>query len=209
MLQISFFSGPIPAQKEIWIFADQLLNQTQGWLKKLEFEYLKDGRIPQLYLYEKYFIRTYPQDENSIYKHNFIAEIRNQIANTTMRKVLLPSAVLILISNEKLEDAVFTIECMEGLLCWLFDEIHEIIRYQLSCLPQKSKNFEEPRVYILKALPKPTKAKNLNLFKGVRRKFNQTLQSILEDYHNFGFINVHEITTREKDEKFFISQYDG
>lgn len=64
-------------------------------------------------------------------------------------------------------------------------------------------------VYFLKILPKPTEAPGNTLFKGVRRKFNSTLQDMLQGYHSFGFINVHEITTREKDERFFISPRSG
>lgn len=162
--------------------------------------------MPTLYIHENYNVRTYPND---IQETNFLKEIRNQIATTVMRKINLPSAMLIMISNDLLDDAVFTIECMEGALCWLFDEILEIIKFQWKCLPQKSKKRDEPRIYMLKALPKPQKIPKSNLYKGVRRKFNAMLQTILEDYHGFGFINAHEITTREKDEKFFISNYDG
>lgn len=122
-----------------------------------------------------------------------------------MRKILLPSAILILISNHHLDDAVFAVECLEGMIRWLLDEVDDIVKFQKKILPQKSKKFDQPRIYILKALPKPQSAKNSTLFKGVRRRFNNALQTMLEGYPNFGFINIHEITTREKDEIFFIS----
>lgn len=126
-----------------------------------------------------------------------------------MRKVMLPKVILIMLSSSTLDNAVFAIECMEGLLRWLLDEIEDLIKFQKKALPEKSKHFENPRVYFLKILPKPKETQNQNLFKGVRRKFNSTLQNMLESYHSFGFINVHEITTRDKDERFFISPRSG
>lgn len=198
----------MPASQEIWIFGDHFLTETQGWLKKLEFAHLQNPKMPALYIHEEYNVRTYltnlaKEDDN------FIKAIRNEIATTVMRKVMLPAAILIIVSNDILDDAVFTIECMDGILRWLMDEIFEIIKFQWKCLPQKSKKLDEPQIYILKALPKPNKIAKANLFRGVRRKYNANLQSMLEDYPGFGFINVHEITTREKDEKYFISNYNG
>lgn len=98
---------------------------------------------------------------------------------------------------------------MEGLLRWLLDEIEDILKFQKRCLPEKAKSFEKPRVYFLKVLPKPNEAPNNTLFKGVCRKFNNSLQNMLQTYHLFGFINVHEITTRPKDQRFFISNTSG
>lgn len=164
--------------------------------------------MPSLYIHEKYNVRAYPAHDISA-ESNFIANIRNNIANTVMRKVLLPTSILIILSNDILDDAVFTIECMDGLLRWLLDEIVEIIKFQKRCLPPKSTRFEEPRVYLLKALPKPGKINFPTLFRGVRRKFNSNLQNMLENYHGFGFINIHEITTRPQDERFFISNQSG
>lgn len=126
-----------------------------------------------------------------------------------MRKITLPKAMLILISNRILDNPVFVVECSEGLMRWLLDEIDEIIKFQKKHLPAKSKKHDEPRVYILKALPKPQETRDIEIFKGVRRKFNNKLQDVLKDYPSFGFINVHEITTRKKDEKFFLSPNEG
>lgn len=201
-------TGQIPANQEIWIFGDELLHETRDWLTKLEFAYLNDNSKPQLYIHDHYNVKTYltpPQGHQS----NFIKEIRNEIANTILRKVSLPHRILILLSSKRLEDPVFAIECMEGLLRWLMDEIEDILKFQKRCLPDKAKIQDAPRVYFLKILPKPNEAPNCNLFKGVRRKFNSTLQNMLQSYHSFGFINIHEITTRVKDEKFFISNQSG
>lgn len=161
--------------------------------------------MPHLYIHEKYNVKTYLIQQGE----QFLGGIRNAIANTVMKKTLLPSAILILFNNDILENAVFTIECIEGLMRWLLDKIHKILKYQIKCLPPKSKKYEEPRVYIVKALPKPSGIAYPSLFKGVRRKYNQTLQNMLEDYHMFGFINVHKITTRHQNEKYFISQDSG
>lgn len=202
-----YFTGQIPAAKEIWIFGDDFLAQSQGWLKKLEFAHFQDNNMPSLYIHENYNVKTYPTTNTT--RNEFLKEIRNAIANTIMRKITLPSAILIMLSNNLLEDAVFAIECMDGIWRWLMDEIYEMIKFQWNNLPPKSKKFDEPRVYVLKAIPKPNKIKAAALFRGVRRKYNSNLQNMLQDYHGFGFINVHEITTREKDEKFFISNLDG
>lgn len=135
--------------------------------------------------------------------------IRENIAATVMRKTLLPSAILVMLSSAKLEDPVFAIECLEGLMRWLLDEIEDIIKFQKKCLPPKALLYDTPRVYFLKILPKPSQSQGANIFKGVRRKFNASLQNMLEAYHTFGFINIHEITTRQKDERFFISNTSG
>lgn len=182
------------------------MTETRDWLKKLETHHLTNDTFPSLYIHECYNVRTY-QDNTA--QGNFIQKIRNDIANTVMRKVLLPSAIIILISNNILDDPVFAVECSEGLLQWLLDEVFEIIKFHKKCLPPKSTKFEEPRVYVVKALPKPSKIPLPTLFRGVRRKYNNNLQNLLENYHNFGFINVHEITTQQQDEKFFISNYSG
>lgn len=126
-----------------------------------------------------------------------------------MRKIILPQKILILFSSKLLEDPVFSIECSEGLLRWLMDEIEDIIKFQKKSLPEKSQKLDDPRTYFLKILPKPNDAPGNNLFKGVRRKFNTNLQNMLQAYHSFGFINIHEITTREKDERFFMSSQSG
>lgn len=186
------------------------MEETRGWLKKLEFAHLDDNTKPQLYIHETYNVRTYQPGENDKKsKDNFIQQIRNEFAQTVIRKVMLPSAVLFMLSSAKLDDAVFAIECMDGLLRWLMDEVEDILKFQMKSLPEKDKVFNEPRVYFLKILPKPADSPNSNLFKGVRRKFNSSLQSMLESYHAFGFINIHEITTRAKDERFFISSKSG
>lgn len=158
-------------------------------------------------MHECYNVRAYvsPVQTNS----NFIQEIRNELVNTILRKVILPQRIIIMLSSAKLNDPVFSIECMEGLLRWLLDEIEDILKFQKRCLPEKSKKLDAPRVYFLKILPKPSGCPGNNLFKGVRRKFNSTLQDMLESYRGFGFINVHEITTRIKDERFFISPESG
>lgn len=202
----------MPAAQEIWIFGDELLKQSAGWLKRLESAFINDRTKPQLYMHEHYNVKTYvtpnkgkAEEENA----NFIQNVRNEIATTVMRKIMLPQKILVMLSSERLSDPVFSIECMEGLLRWLLDEIEDIVKFQKKCLPEKSKNFDTPRVYFLKILPKPNESPRSNLFKGVRRKFNNTLQSMLESYHQFGFINVHEITTRNKDEKFFITKDSG
>lgn len=154
-------------------------------------------------------MRTYQTPREKLQPANFVLEIRNEIVNTIARKILLPQAMLVMFSSKQLEDPVFAIECMEGMIRWLLDEIEEIIKYQKRCLPDKSKSIETPRVYFLKIIPKPSNSANITLFKGVRRKFNTMLQEMLHSYHYFGFINVHEITTRPKDEKFFISDQSG
>lgn len=178
-------------------------------MRKLEFAFLSDESKPQLYIHEVYNVRAYKSPTKEGESENFIVEIRNEIVNTILRKVILPKIIIILLSSKKLDDPVFSIECMEGLLRWLLDEIDDILKFQKRVLPDKSKKLDAPRVYFLKILPKPNDAKGNNLFKGVRRKFNTTLQTMLESYHFFGFINVHEITTRAKDEKFFISNQSG
>lgn len=203
------FSGQPPANQEIWVFGDELLNESKGWLKKLEFEHLTDNSKPHLYIHESYNVRTYQSPPIQGQNENFLSKIRNEFAETVQRKIALPSAILFMFSYQRLEDPVFAVECMEGLLRWLLDEIEDIIKFQKRCLPEKSKSFENPRVYFLKILPKPNEAPNNTLFKGVRRKFNNTLQNMLQSYHQFGFINVHEITTRTKDERFFISTNSG
>lgn len=106
------FSEPIPSRDEIWIFGDDFLDHTQGWLKKLAQNNRESENYPSLYIHDRYNIKTYPipRDEK------FLSGIQNQIANTVMRKILLPSAMLIVMNNNMLEDAVFTIECMEGLI---------------------------------------------------------------------------------------------
>lgn len=201
------FSGLLPASHEIWIFGDELLTESLGWLKKLEFAHLTDEAKPKLYIHENYNIRTYnPAKEG---EENFIKDIRNEIATTVTRRVLFPSKILIMLSSARLDNPVFAIERMEGLLCWLLDEIDDIIKFQKGYLPDKSKKLDSPKIYFLKILPKPTETANANFFKGVRRKFNNMLQSMLQAYHGFGFINVHEISTRTKDERFFISNESG
>lgn len=184
------------------------MDETSPWLKKLEFAHQEDESKPKLYIHETYNVRTYPVGKE-MGKSNFISNIRNSIANTILRKVTLPRALIIMLSSSKIEDPVFSVECMEGLLRWLLDEIEDILKFRIKSLPEKSKTFDCPRVYFLKILPKPNECPNNTLFKGVRRKFNTTLQTMLEAYHNFGFINVHEITTRVKDEHFFISTRSG
>lgn len=206
------FPGAIPASQEIWVFGDELLQQSVEWLKKLECNAQStETQNPQLYIHERYNVRSYlsPTSEEKSSKQNFILRIRNEIATTVMRKILLPQKILVMISSSKLDNPVFGIECMEGLFRWLLDEIEDIIKFQKRCLPEKSKNFDTPAVYFLKILPKPNGTPGNNLFKGVRRKFNNTLQTMLEAYHHFGFINVHEITTRPKDEKFFAAPDSG
>lgn len=199
----------MPANQEIWVFGDDLLTETKDWLRKLEFAYLGDNSKPQLYIHEFYNVKVYQTLGIESEKENFVSNIRNEIAKTVMRKVSLPQKILILISSCKLDDPVFAIECMEGLIRWLLDEIDDIIKFQKKCLPEKAKKIDSPRVYFLKVIPKPNEAPNSNLFKGVRRKFNNVLQTMLQNYHSFGFINVHEITTRVKDERFFISNQSG
>lgn len=174
----------------------------------MEFAFLTDEAKPQLYIFEHYNVRTY-QEPTQEFANNFALKIRNEIAKTIMRKVLLPKVILILLSSKRLEDPVFSIECMEGILRWLMDEIQDVVKFQTKCLPDKSKKLDYPRIYFLKVLPKPGDAPNNALFKGVRRKFNSNLQNMLEAYPQFGFINVHEITTRPKDQKFFISNQSG
>lgn len=187
-----------------------MLEQSVGWLKKLESAFASDSSKPQLYIHEQYNVKTYvSQGSNEDETKNFIQKLRNEIASTVMRKIMLPQKMLIMLSSKLLDDPVFGIECMEGLLRWLLDEIEDILKFQKKCLPSKSKQLETPRVYFLKILPKPNEAPGSNLFKGVRRKFNNTLQTMLQSYHHFGFINVHEITTRTKDEKFFIAKDSG
>lgn len=98
-----------------------------------------------------------------------------------------------MLSNTKLDDPVFAIECMEGIICWLLDKIDDLIKFQKKCLPEKAKKIDSPRVYFLKIIPKPNGAANCNLFKGVRCKFNSNLQNMLQAYHGFGFINVQKM----------------
>lgn len=188
-----------------------MLNETKDWLKKLEFAFLTDDSKPQLYIHEHYNVRTYqdPDANDTKSSTHFALKIRNEVAQTIMRKIILPRAMLILLSSTRLDDSVFAVECMEGILRWLMDELEDIIKFQTKCLPDKAKKIDSPRVYFLKILPKPSDSTNNTLFKGVRRKFNSTLQNMLEAYPRFGFINVHEITTRQKEQRFFISNNSG
>lgn len=85
---MSTISGLVPANKEIWIFGDDLVTETKEWLEKLEFAYIQDETKPRLFIHENYNVRVYKNTITEAQSSNFIKEIRNDIANTILRILL-------------------------------------------------------------------------------------------------------------------------
>lgn len=121
-------------------------------------------------------------------------QIQNNLAHLMKIHYKLPEKIIIILNNSILDDAALATTQLPALLQWLLTEIEAAISFRRKHLPIRCLRTGEPAVYLLKMLPRASRAEQIDLFKSIRRKVNSTIPSIISKFE-FGFINVCEITT--------------
>lgn len=175
----------------MWIIGDKLLKESNQALKSLRTAYINDTTMPRLFIHDQFDVITHYEDKEG---QNFIKQIRNNLAQLMAGHAKLPAMILIIISNEVLDDTAFAISQLQKLLTWLLTEIQVMIRIRANQLPDKCKVPTEPAVYLLKFLPRSQHNSDSSLFKSTRRKINNIIPELTNKL-GFGFINAYDINT--------------
>lgn len=154
--------------------------------------FINDASIPRLFIHDNFDVIIHYEDKNT--KQNFLRQVRNNFAQLLKANYKPPQILLILLSNEILDDTAFAMSQLQDMLMWLLAEIQTMIKTRISQLPEKCITPGEPWVYLLKPLPRTNRAPEVNLFKSIRRKINSQIPDIVKIF-KFGFINAYDINT--------------
>lgn len=185
-------AGHVPAFNQLWILGDSLLKNTISCLQALKTAYINDPLKPRLYIHDHYDVIPHFDDSNA--KENFLWQIQNNLAYLLKVHYKLPQKIIIILNNSVLDDPAFATTQLASLLKWLFKEIEAAINLRRKNLPIRCLKKGEPAVFLLKLLPRASRAEEAEMFKSTRRKVNSQIPTIMEKFE-YGFINVCEITT--------------
>lgn len=184
--------GFIPGNNQIWILGNELLKDAQPTLNNLKTAFIADSAMPRLYIHDKFDVLAHY--ENKGHPINFIKQVRNNFAQMLKANAKLPTIIIIMLGNELLEDAAFAVSQLQRMVQWLLAEIDFMIKSRIKQLPEKCITQAEPAVFLLKFLPRTTRAEEADLFKSTRRKINNMIPELTNQF-NFGFINAYEINS--------------
>lgn len=187
-----FVIGYVPANHQLWILGDQLLKDTKAVLQSLKTGFIQDSAKPRLFIHDNFNVFTHHEEKEG--QQNFIQQIITNFAQMLKANYKLPAIILILLDNSKLDDPPFATTALPRLIKWLLAEIDFMIKTRLGQLPKRCTTPVEPAVYLLKFLPRTNHAENADLFKSVRRKVNNIIPELVNEFQ-FGFINAYEINT--------------
>lgn len=148
--------------------------------------------MPRLYIHDRFDVVIHHDEKDTAL--NFIRQVRNNLAQLLQTHAKLPHLILILLSNENLDDHAFATTQLERMILWLLSEVEAMIKLRISQLPEKCKTPGEPAVYILKMLPRLERSPQSEMFKSLRRKINNAIPAVANKFQ-FGFINAYEVNT--------------
>lgn len=110
---------------QLWVIGDQMLKETKASLQCLKTAFIQDPSKPRLFIHDTFDVIAHYEDKAS--QGNFIQSIRNSFAQLLKANYKLPNTLLILLSNEILDDAPFAVTRFPKLLQWLLAEIDSMI----------------------------------------------------------------------------------
>lgn len=169
-----------------------MLKSSISCLNALKTAYINDPSKPRLYIHDYYDVIPFFDDSQA--NNNFLWQIQNNLAHLLKVHYKLPEKIVIILNNSILDDTAFATTQLAAILQWLFKEIEAAINLRRKHLPIRCLKKNEPSVYLIKMLPRATRAEDGDMFKSIRRKVNNQIPLITEKFE-YGFINVCKITT--------------
>lgn len=140
-----------------------MLQNTISCVTGLKTAYINDPSKPRLYIHDHYDV--IPIFDNSNAKDNFLWQIQNNLATLMKTYYKLPEKIVIVLNNSTLDDTAFATTQLASMLQWIFREIEAAINLRRKYLPIRCLRKGEPSVYLIKMLPRASRAENAEIFK--------------------------------------------
>lgn len=181
--------------KTVWVFGDKLVDSVSGHLEKLI-----DKAPDELYLTKNYQVECFnTENKRGYFSNNFLVRISNSfITALNSAQAILPTAVVIMLSNNFLKDEYFAERAMPSLVEKLLENIHQTIRHRKKQVDHRYVIDNFPRVILLRPIPRPAYSLiNADKYKGIRRKFSSELERIT--YHfRVALVNLDELNCSQR-----------
>lgn len=203
-----YHTGNVPANKNIWVIGDKLLNEAAGHYQRFK---PKPGEIVDdntLYIERRYNLKRIPP---GIYSYSkdlpfnapelLISSFIDTLNEPSNAK--LPDILLILWNDYRFwNNELLLKNHMSKIIRKFIKELKKIAEIRNDALPEKAANWQNPRIFISNPLPLPNNMGHYPMrFKANRRKFTRILQkgSAKDGYT---IINFDDFTS-ENANKFF------
>lgn len=126
------------------------------------------------------------------YSWAFTTQIKGGLAHLLNKYWRLPNYIIIMFSNDQVEECDVLGDEIYKVLEELFTFINRALTERKSKLPKKAKRYKPPSVIIIKTVAKSQELLNSSNFKNRRRTFNRALQKTALNF-NWSLINIDAI----------------
>lgn len=181
--------------KAIWFLGDGLLDNVAPHL-----ENILEKAPETLYITKHYHLTAYTtENKQGYFSNNFLVRIVNSLTTgLNAANILLPSAIVIMLSNSFLKNEYMAEREMPRLLEKLFEEIIDIIRERKRQVHHYFVTDNQPRIIFLRPIPRPAYSLvDGDKYKSVRRKFAQEIEAITYHYR-IALVNLDELNCSQR-----------
>lgn len=199
------------ANKELWVIGDNILNQAAGHYEQFKVADKTNGTGDKntLYMEHNYYVKRITSGEYQVdYKTipNIPAMLLGNLVETLNepRHAKVPHTIVIILNDYRFWNNKPILQNEMGeILRKFIKELKSIMEARNYALPEKAADWNNPRIFITRALPLPN---NMTKpypkgFRANRRRFNRLLQKGA-DKGKYKMINLHSFTCENKNQLF-------
>lgn len=145
--KVLFLAENIRALKDVWFVGDHMIRNAWPHLQQIQRDH-EVGRENYLHAnYDPYVF--YP----AFTENNVLTMVRNCFIEGLNRRLKLPSAVIVLLSDQLIiEDPLYLPSEVEKKIKWLLRELDAAVKIRKSSLPLKAYTFGKPR-FVCQSIP--------------------------------------------------------
>lgn len=154
----------------------------------------------ELYFTKNFQIETFGKDNiKGYHSNNFLIRIGNSFTTALNNaKIVLPSAILIILDNAFLKDEVMADQEMPKLVYHILNAIHETIKARKKLIGNAYWEDNQPKVILLRPLPRPAYSLlDPQKHKALRRLYAQHIEKITERFR-VTLLNVDELNCSQR-----------
>lgn len=182
-------------RKICWIFGDEILDELAPMLNNII-----QNQPEELYLTKNFEIQAFSKDNQKGYhSNNFLIRIGNSFVTAlNSTKVVLPSAMVIILDNKFLKDESLAESEMPKMLHHLLYTIHEMIKQRKRQIPNAYWEDNQPKLILLRPLPRPAYSLlDPQKHKTLRRIYSQHAEKLTEKFR-VTLLNADELNCSQR-----------